>query len=102
MRASVARGLSEELIEDELGTLADLLREHMRALMPAVAELAGREPRDSVRRYVAIACVQEARRKLRMGDGLTLPARTAVVQRLARSVNALCDHYVSLGGCDVL
>lgn len=98
MRESTSLALDDELPEDQLVTLIVALRGHMRVLMPEVATLAGRQPKDSIPRYVAIACLDEARRKLRMGDGGTLPVRQAVARKLARSLNALCDHYQNLGG----
>ncbi|MGO4747690.1 DUF6415 family natural product biosynthesis protein [Streptomyces sp. 2MCAF27] len=40
----------------------------------------------------------EARMRMRLEPGATLPAQIAHAQRLARSVNALCDHYETPGG----
>ncbi|MBT2420584.1 hypothetical protein J7F01_40380 [Streptomyces sp. ISL-22] len=97
MRASASRALTEALPESELDTLALTLRGHMQVLIPEVETAAARQPKDSIPRYCALACVGEARRKLRIGDGCTLPARVAVAQKLARSVSALCDHFENLG-----
>ncbi|WP_230396560.1 DUF6415 family natural product biosynthesis protein [Streptomyces blattellae] len=54
---------------------------------------------DAVPRACALACVGEARMRLRLepSNG-TLPAAVAHAQKLARSVRALADHYVTLGG----
>ncbi|KUL40864.1 DUF6415 family natural product biosynthesis protein [Streptomyces regalis] len=98
MRATVRRTLTEAPPTGQLDTLALTLRGHIELLVPEVEAAAGRQPRDSVPRYCALACVSEARRKLRIGDGSTLPARVAVAQKLARSANALCDHYQNLNG----
>lgn len=99
MRASVRRGLvdAQSMTDlDELATLADTLRGHMRELMPSVQRAAAHQHRNSVHRYCALACLGEARRKLQIGNGDTRPVRIAQVQRLARSLNALCDHYETL------
>lgn len=98
MRASASRALTEAIPETELDTLTLTLRGHMEVLIPEVEALARRQPKDSIPRYCAFACVGEAYRKLRLGNGQTTPARVAVAHKLARSVNALCDHYENLGG----
>ncbi|MFD8391107.1 DUF6415 family natural product biosynthesis protein [Streptomyces sp. NPDC059680] len=77
----------------ELDALAAMLRGHLALLIPEVEVKAGRLPRDSVRRYCALACVEEANRKLRVGDGCTPAVRVAVARKLARCLNALCRHY---------
>ncbi|MFF1598750.1 DUF6415 family natural product biosynthesis protein [Streptomyces mirabilis] len=41
----------------------------------------------------ALACVGEARMRLSLEPDHRLPAGIAHAQRLARSLNALCDHY---------
>ncbi|MFG2120756.1 DUF6415 family natural product biosynthesis protein [Streptomyces sp. NPDC048710] len=81
---------------EELDTLTVMLRDHLELLIPEVERQAGQLPKKSTRRYCALACVGEARRKLRLGDGCTPPTRVAVVRKLARCVNALCDHYQNL------
>lgn len=101
MRASVRRALGSapsEIEARQMDVLALALRGHMEVLIPEVEALAGRQPKDSIPRHCALACVGEARRKLRIGNGLTMPVRGAVVQKPARSVNALADHYENLGG----
>ncbi|MFE9018969.1 DUF6415 family natural product biosynthesis protein [Streptomyces sp. NPDC007808] len=98
MRTSARRALTEAHDTNDLTTLAHTLRSHMQVLIPEVEAAAGQQPEDSIPRYCALACVGEARRKLRIGNGQTLPARVAVAQKLARCVNALCDHYENLGG----
>lgn len=99
MRVSARHALAETPQPDELDTLGATLRGHIQVLIPDVERLAGRAPKDSVPRICALACVGEATRKLRLGDGApVLAVRVAVVQKLARSVGALCDHYENLGG----
>lgn len=99
MRATVRQALAEdvELAAADLDTLSLALRGHMEVLIPEVTVAAGQQPKDSSPRYCAMACVGEARRKLQIGNGETQPVRIAVVQKLARSVSALCDHLEGLG-----
>lgn len=99
MRATVGGLLAadaEPPPPDELSTLAPLLRGHINALIPAVETAARHLPKDDVPRACAMACVGEARMRLRLGDGDTETVRAAVAVRLARSVNALADHYENL------
>ncbi|MFK0124865.1 DUF6415 family natural product biosynthesis protein [Streptomyces nigra] len=81
---------------DDLDTLVLALRGHIQLLIPEVEALAAAQPKDTPERFCALACIGEAQRKLRLGDGQTPPTRIAVAQKLARVVNALCDHYEKL------
>lgn len=81
---------------DKLATLTVALRGHIRLLIPEVAAAAAREPKDSIPRYCALACIGEAHNKLRLVDGGTLPVRVSVARKLARVLNALCDHHENL------
>ncbi|MFE1308995.1 DUF6415 family natural product biosynthesis protein [Streptomyces sp. NPDC058755] len=81
---------------EELDTLTTMLRGYVELLIPEVELQAERLPKKSVPRHCALACVGEARRKLRLGNGCTPPTRVAVGRKLARCVNALCDHYENL------
>lgn len=83
---------------DELAALIVELREHIHRLIPEVAAVAAGEPKDSVPRYCALACIGEARNKLRLGDGGPLAIQVSVARKLARVVNALCDHHENLNG----
>lgn len=101
MRTTVRRLLAadaEPLGLDELDTYLSTLRGHMRLLIPEVEMAAGRQPKDDIPRYCALACVGEARVKLGIEVGAGLNHGIAHARRLARSVNALCDHYENLGG----
>lgn len=100
MRATTTRALTGQPEPGELLTLIEMLRGHIRVLIPEVATLAGRHPKDDIQRSVALACIGEAYRKLRIGDGGTPLVQASVAQKLGRCVNALCDHYVTLGGFD--
>jgi hypothetical protein len=98
MRATARRAFATGLSADDLDTLALALRGHVQLLIPEVQQAAERASKDNVQRHCALACVGDARGKLRLGDGCTPAVRVAVVQKLARCVNALCDHYTTLGG----
>ncbi|MGW7758621.1 DUF6415 family natural product biosynthesis protein [Streptomyces violaceusniger] len=101
MRASTRRLLAEGAeppTADELETLTLRLRGHIMVTVPEVEEMAGRLPRNDTRHACARACIGEARMRMRLEPGTTPPAQIAHAQRLARSVNALCDHYENLGG----
>jgi hypothetical protein len=101
MRESARRLLAdgaEEPPPEELGTLAVLLRDHIRQLIPEVAAAMLGLPKDDVPKACAQACIGEAQMRLRLGDGDNGAVRLAVAVRLARSVNALCDHLTNLGG----
>ncbi|MDX3252491.1 DUF6415 family natural product biosynthesis protein [Streptomyces scabiei] len=101
MRDTAARLLAEEAelpSLEEVETLTLLLRGMIMVAIPEIETAAGKLPEDAVPRACALACVGEARMRLRLepSNG-TLPACVAHAQRLARSVRALADHYVTLG-----
>ncbi|WP_435210747.1 DUF6415 family natural product biosynthesis protein [Streptomyces sp. bgisy034] len=101
MRATALRLLAENAeppTPDELETLTLTLRGMIMLAIPEVEISAGRLPEDDVPRACALACVGEARMRLNLEPGRPLPAGIAHAQRLARSVNALCDHLQNLGG----
>ncbi len=89
---------AEPTAANELNTLTLTLRGHIQLLIPEVAQAAAREPKDSIPRYCALACLGEAHNKLRLGDNDTLPIRVSVARKLSRVLNALCDHYENLNG----
>ncbi|MGW3913189.1 DUF6415 family natural product biosynthesis protein [Streptomyces sp. NPDC005070] len=101
MRATARLLLGEDAelpTETELNTLTLTLRGHMMLLIPAVEDVARPLPEDDVPRACAMACLGESRMRLGLEPGVTLPAAVAHAQRLARSVNALCDHVENLNG----
>lgn len=94
-RILLAEG-AELPVLDELETLILTLRGHIHLLIPEVAKAVARQPKDSIPRYCALACIGEAHNKLRLSEGGTPRLRVSVAQKLARVVNALCDHYENL------
>jgi hypothetical protein len=99
MRTAVHRLLAEHADmpgAEELETLTLQLRGHIQLLIPEVEAAALRLPKDNIPRACALACIGESRMKLRLGAGNNNSVRMAVAVKLARSVNALCDHYENL------
>ncbi|KPI26759.1 DUF6415 family natural product biosynthesis protein [Streptomyces sp. NPDC054950] len=82
----------------EPDTLTQAARGHMEILIPEVEQAAGKPAERSVPRYCALACVGEARGKLRAEPGHGPGGTLGYAQRLARVLNALCDHYEKIGG----
>ncbi|MFI5798602.1 DUF6415 family natural product biosynthesis protein [Streptomyces sp. NPDC051677] len=84
---------------DELAALTRTVRGHLAVLIPEVEQAAGRLDKQSVPRYCALACVGEARGKLRAESSVGPGGALGHAQRLARVLNALCDHHEKVGGC---
>ncbi|OQR64791.1 hypothetical protein B6E66_07475 [Streptomyces maremycinicus] len=82
----------------ELDTLTLTARGHLELLIPEVERAAGRLKRDSIPRYCALACLGEARGKLRAEPSRTPGGALVYARKLARVLAALCDHYETLSG----
>ncbi|MGW0914642.1 DUF6415 family natural product biosynthesis protein [Streptomyces sp. NPDC002784] len=101
MRATVAEVLPPDVTPVDLTTLetlTGLVVGHMQLLIPEIEQAAAALPADDVPRYVALACVREARGKLTARPGLMPHDAAAHVRKLGRSLLALCDHYETLTG----
>src|SRR5262249_25068060 len=85
----------------EVETLTNLLRGHMQLIIPEIEQAAGKLPTDDVPRYCALACIGEARAKLRTAAGHGPHRAVAYARKLARSLAALCDHYEALTGVEM-
>jgi hypothetical protein len=103
MRQAVDRLLPHDevaqLDPDEVESVTDQLRGHIDLMIPEVQAAASRLPKDDIPRYVAFACIAEARGRL--GRIIGTPGRHEALvyaRRLARTLNALCDHYEALTG----
>ncbi|MER5601532.1 DUF6415 family natural product biosynthesis protein [Streptomyces sp. NPDC002265] len=104
MRDTARRALDLEdvLPADDMLTLTEQLRGHLRLMVPEVEAMAARQGKESIPRACALACVGEARMKLTLQSGPGMSREAALARRLARVLNALCDHYQNLGsahGC---
>ncbi|MGX9891144.1 DUF6415 family natural product biosynthesis protein [Streptomyces sp. NPDC002276] len=95
--AFLAGGVPLPRYEDVQGFAADCQRNLLK-LIPEVEQLAGSLPDDDIPAKVAQAGVAEARRRLHEIEAVGLAGEVKRVQRLARSVLALCDHHDSLTG----
>jgi hypothetical protein len=82
---------------DELETLTQMIRGHLELLIPEVEQSVRRLKKDSIPRYCALACVGEARGRLRASPIRRFGVEVGYARRLARTLNALCDHYENLG-----
>ncbi|MEV5339969.1 DUF6415 family natural product biosynthesis protein [Streptomyces sp. NPDC052676] len=101
MRAAARSLLAEHadlFSEEQLETLTLQLRAHLMLAIPVVEALADRFPEDDVPSACAYSAVMEARTRLGLEPRRSVAGRGAYAQRLARSVNALCDHYENLSG----
>ncbi|MEU7400692.1 DUF6415 family natural product biosynthesis protein [Streptomyces sp. NPDC044948] len=102
MRTATRRLLAEDAEPPSpqgLETLTLQLRGYMMLAIPVVETAALTWPKNDVPRACALACIGEARMRLRLEPkNASLPACIAHAQRLARAVNALCDHYQTVGG----
>ncbi|WP_224349256.1 DUF6415 family natural product biosynthesis protein [Streptomyces olivaceus] len=81
---------------DELAAMTAVLRENIARLIPTVEALAETLPEDDAPRACALACLGEARMRLRLGDGDTDALRLSVAVRMARTAGALADHHQTL------
>lgn len=104
MRATADRLLDPDAAPDvlpptaaEVDTLTRTMRGQLELLIPDIEGLVGGRPKN-VAQYCALACAGEARGRLRAEPKAGLSAPVADARRLARSVNALCDHYERLSG----
>ena len=79
--------------EAELEMLTATVREHLELLLPKVMQRAEELPRQSIPRYCALACAGEARERLRAEPSRRFGGPPGHARRLARTLNALVDHY---------
>lgn len=103
MRETVGMLLSPDAVAlapagGELAKLTRTMRGHLELLIPEVQRAAGRLERESVTRYCVLACLGEARGKLRTEPSQRVDGEINHARRLARVLNALCDHYEKIGG----
>nr|WP_281364893.1 DUF6415 family natural product biosynthesis protein [Streptomyces typhae] len=85
-------------VPSEVDTLAAQLRDYLVVLIPAVEARTDDLPLKGAPRACALACVGEARMRLGVETCPGLSAAIVHAQRLARCVEALCDHYEDRDG----
>jgi len=83
-------------VPPELDTLTLQLRGHLALLLPEVEETAKRLPLQSIARYGALVSVTEARERLRAEPTPRFGGAPGYARRLARTLNALCNHWDAL------
>ncbi|MFJ4622086.1 DUF6415 family natural product biosynthesis protein [Streptomyces sp. NPDC088812] len=81
-----------------LETLTATLRGHLELLIPEVEQAVGRLDKQSSARHCALACLGDARLRLRDEPTTRYHGPIGHARRLARALNALCEHYEQLSG----
>lgn len=81
---------------DEVATLTLQLRGHVQLLIPEVEQAARTLKSGSVHRYTVLQCVWEASSRLEAEPSQRYGGPVGHARRLARVLNALCDHYEHL------
>lgn len=84
----------------ELETLTLQLRGHVALMLPEVRQAAEQLPRESVPRYCALIGVVEARERMRAEPTRRYGGPAGYARRLARTLNALCNHWEALAPVD--
>jgi hypothetical protein len=104
MRETVNRLLDPEAVpgalpprDAELETLTATVRGHIELLAPEV-ETAAERLTGVITRHGVLACVWEARSRLEAKPTPRFGGPAGYARRLARALNALCDHYEALNG----
>ncbi|MEU0221135.1 DUF6415 family natural product biosynthesis protein [Streptomyces sp. NPDC006265] len=85
---------------DEIDTLTLQIRGHIALLAPEVEQAAKELPQGSVRRFSVLGCVWEANSRLETQPSSRTGGPVGHARRLARVLNALCDHYERLSGIE--
>ncbi|MGW4021609.1 DUF6415 family natural product biosynthesis protein [Streptomyces sp. NPDC005009] len=105
MRDTVNRLLDPDAVSealpptgDELQTLTETVRGHIELLAPEVEAAARKLKPGSIHRYTVLGCVWEARSRLEAQPSPRFGGAPGYARRLARALNALCDHYETLTG----
>jgi hypothetical protein len=81
---------------EDLETLTDILRGHVQLLVPEIRDLIGQLSKGDGPAKVAQIGVDEAWRRLHTTRGFGPDAAYRHAQKVALSVNSLCDHYENL------
>lgn len=90
-------GLSRPPSTGELALLVAQLRGHLQVMIPEVETIAARQSQSSdLAACLALACAREARRKLAIPDRTSPAGQLALALRLARILDALCNHHDAL------
>ncbi|MGW2565804.1 DUF6415 family natural product biosynthesis protein [Streptomyces sp. NPDC001537] len=103
MRASARRALAGDadgLAVDEALVLVSTLRGHLELIVPVVERAAALKPDDDQRWLAPVNCAviaaADTRRTMRAGSHPGAEAAVRYARRLARRLNAMCDHFETL------
>lgn len=77
----------------ELEALTATLRGHLEVLIPAVEDALGMVTEQSVTRHCMLACLGDARLRLRAEPSPRYNGPIGHARRLARALHALVEHY---------
>lgn len=77
----------------EIETLTLTVRGQLELLIPEVEVAAKKLDKGSILRYCALACLGDARSRLQAEPSRRYGGAAGHARRLARALNALCDHY---------
>src|SRR5207253_1655496 len=86
--------------EAELETLTATVRGHIEVLAPEVEAAARKLKPGSIAKFTLLECVWEARSRLEAKPSHRFGGPAGYARRLARALNALCDHYERLNAGD--
>lgn len=105
MRETVNRLLDPDAVpealplsREDLETLTATVRGHIQLLAPEVEAAARKLKAGSIHRYTVLSSVWEAESRLEAEPSPRYGGPAYHARRLARALNALCDHYENLGG----
>ncbi|MFJ8538205.1 DUF6415 family natural product biosynthesis protein [Streptomyces sp. NPDC093591] len=104
MREPVNRLLEPDAVSEalppgdaEVDTLTLQMREHIALLAPKVEQGGRKLTPGTAQRATVLGCVWEARSRLEAKPSHRSGGPLGHARRLARALNALCDHYEHLG-----
>lgn len=84
--------------DSEIETLTRTVRGQLELLIPEIETAARKLDKESIPRYCALACVGDARGRLQAEPSRRYGGAAGHARRLARALNALCDHYEQMSG----
>jgi hypothetical protein len=88
--------MDEKVPPKDLDEIIELLRGHVRFMVPELAAVVRSQPNGDVNAQIAQIGLDEAWRRLMTPPGFGPDAAYRRARKLAMSVQSLCDHYESL------
>jgi hypothetical protein len=96
VRRLYAYGVNSASPIEELDDLTEVLRAHVRLMVPELRALIRSQPAGDVSAQIAEIGADEAWRRLNTTPGFGPEAAYRRARKLAMSVQSLCDHYETL------